>query len=407
MKLVNRYILNEMLKLFVGVLVVVSVAFVTQRLIFLTEWSMHRGVGMLGILKLLACLFPSLFLLAIPLTTLVVIIIILSHLSEENELVVMMSCGRSLVQLAQPVLVFSLITMIFTAYLALFLAPESERWFEIVRWRLLQNKSETALPTQTFVEFSRDSQIYIQSKDEEGLKNLIIFQKGQSNWPFGAGADSVNFIFTRRARIQNQPGEAVSTLLLENGSFISHQSSPELDQFVKFDKTVARVDFEGVESLQKRLKRQVKAADIERLIDIIDTPIDELLRDKDNIKHGITLAEDARVELSQRVSQILACLLLALWGIGLGIKPPRTSRTISMVLGAVSGFGFYYLNVLFKALALKKLMPLELAIFSPLILVCLSGAWLVEQRLKGKEPLNFLYQLDERIRQLRAEKKNK
>jgi lipopolysaccharide export LptBFGC system permease protein LptF len=165
------------------------------------------------------------------------------------------------------------------------------------------------------------------------------------------------------------------------------------------------MDLEGAEQLNKRLQRQMQSQEIAQLVEIIKNP--PKMKDKDSIKFGITILEDARIEFSQRISQILACLLLTLWGIGLGIKPPRTSRTVSYLVGATAGFGFYYLNVFFKALALKKMMSIEIALFSPTILILLSGAWLLQERRHGKEPLGFLYQFDEYVRHLRAEKKNK
>jgi lipopolysaccharide export LptBFGC system permease protein LptF len=404
MNLLNRYILRELLKLFLAVLLVISAAFVIQRLIFLTEWSMHRGIGMLGVAKMLACLFPGLFLTAIPLVSLFVMVVVLSQLSEDNELVVMMSCGRNLLALAKPVLLFALLSTLLTAYLAFFLAPNSLRWFEIVRWELLQSKSEKALPTQTFVEFGRDSNIYIQSKGEDGLNNLVIYQAGNPDWLWSAGEESENYIFARRGRIVSKPGAAESQILLENGVFISHQQFPELDQQVQFERAVARVDFEGAEKLQNRLQRQMQAADLSRLIAVLRAPKS---KSQKSAKSGGGILQDARVELSQRLSQVLACLLLMLWGLGLGIKPPRTSRTVSYLLGALAGFGFYYLNVVFKALALKQMMPIEPALFSPCCLILLSGAWLMRERLAGREPLHFLYQLDEYLRQWRAEKKGR
>jgi len=407
MKLIDRYLLRELFKLFFGVLIMISTAFVIQRLIFLTEWSMHRGVGMLGVLKLLGCLFPGLFLTAVPIVSLFVIIIVLSHLSEDNELVVMMTTGRDIFSLAKPVLVFSLISTFFTLYLALFLTPASLRWFEIVKWQLVQSKSEQAIPTQTFVDFAHDSQIYIQDKDENGLKNLIIFSQGESDVPLGGNEIGSNFIFAKRARIENQAEKAESRLRLDNGVFISHADKPDQDQFVSFEKAVARLDFEGADKLTTRLKRQLYTADIFQLVSIIQKPGQLKLKKKDIVKFGISVTEDARIELSQRISQILSCLLLALWGIGLGIKPPRTNRTISYILGALAGFGFYYMNVFFKALALKKYMPIEPALFSPVVLILLTGAWLMQQRMKGREPLSFLYNLDEYLRQKRAEKKPK
>ena len=59
---------------------------------------------------------------------------------------------------------------------------------------------------------------------------------------------------------------------------------------------------------------------------IIQKPGQLKLKKKDIVKFGISVTEDARIELSQRISQILSCLLLALWGIGLAATDPRAEE---------------------------------------------------------------------------------
>jgi len=410
MKILDKYLLRELFKLFGAVLIVISVAFVIQRLIFLTEWSMHRGIGMLGVLKLLLCLFPGLYLTAVPLVGLFSIILVLSQMSEENELVVMMGCGRDLGALSRPVLLFSLIGTIVTAYLSFFLTPASVRKFEILKWELIQAKSEKAIPTQRFIEFSEDSLIYVQEKNPHGLEKVIIYKGKYGEGIMGkSGGKESGIIFAKRARILEEGENNKSLLYLKNGVFISHQSEPEVDQFIQFEKGYAKINFADIEELRKKLRTQLTTLSFPDLIDSYLYPDQKLTgakqgqKDKKK-KYELSFDKQLRIELTQRMSQVLSALLLSLWGIGLGVKPPRTSRTISYVLGVLAGFGYYYLNVLFKALALKKILPIEIALWSPALLVLLSGAVLVRLRMKGREPLNFLYQADEYFRQWRIEK---
>jgi lipopolysaccharide export system permease protein len=398
MNLLNRYIFRELIKIYVAVLIVIGMAFVIQRLIFLTEWSMHKGIGMAGVFKMLACLFPGLFLTAVPLVCLFVTIVVMSQLCEENELVVMMSCGRSLGSMAAPVVVFTLISVLLTGYLSFFLVPQAIVRFEMVRWELVQAKSEKALPTQLFVDFGNDSQIYVQRKDEQGLYNLIIYRKGKSDTPFADAKDGENLVFAKQARIQSQAQSSQSILALQNGVFIAHQENPRTDQFTQFENALARIDFGDLDALNKRLGRDAAVSTFPELISKLKKPEDASDLEKDKDIKGLRYKEMLLLEICQRVNQVLACLLLSLWGLGLGVKPPRTSRTASYILGLGAGFTFYYLNVLFKALALKRMMPIELAMFSPSILIFITGGTLVLLRMQGKEPLNFIYQLDENIR---------
>jgi len=410
MKLLDRYILRELFKFFGAVLFVLSIAFVIQRLIFLTEWSMHRGIGMLGVFKLLLCLFPGLYLIAIPLVCLFTIIVVLSQLSEENQLVVMMSCGRDLGSLSRPILLFSVIGAVLTCYLSFFLAPASVRKFETLRWELIQAKSEKAIPTQRFMDFSQDTKIYVQNKDASGLKNVIIYKGKYGEGFFEKGKQSQGVIFAQKARILSQPGKNERVLYLRKGVSISHQKKPEVDQFVQFEKAYARLDFTDIEELEQKLRTEMTTANFPDLLDMLINVNEFKPKGKEEKKDQkeLSFSKQIRIELIQRLSQVLSAVLLSLWGIGLGIKPPRTSRTISYVLGVTAGFGYYYFNVLFKALALKKFLPVEIALWSPALLVLVTGAWLMRKRLAGSEPLNFLYQADEYFRQWRlARKKGK
>jgi len=370
MNTLNRYIFLELLKLFLITLLVLTTMFIIQRLIFLTEWSMHRGIGMLGILKLLIYLFPGLFQTAVPLVCLFAILITFSRLSEENELVVMMGSGKSLFSLFLPALSFALMVSILTAFLAFFLTPGSRIKFELTRLNLVQTKSEKALPIGQLVQFSKDSQIYIQSKDSFGLHNLMLYQEGKEAILAEAQDSTRTIIFAQRARIQAPSQIPQNWLLLEKGIIVNYQAQPELDQFIEFEQAIARLDLGDIEKQKEKfasrlgdtnffqlIKRLYQSYMILRLTNSAESG--EVHKRWDEIR-GI------RIEIAERLNQILVCLFFPLWGIGLGIKPPRTSKTVSYVLAGIAGFGYYYFEILCKILVLRKVLPIELTLTVPL-----------------------------------------
>jgi len=409
MSTLNRYIFLELLKLFLITLLVLTTMFIIQRLIFLTEWSMHRGVGMLGILKLLFYLFPGLFQTAVPLVSLFAILLSFSRLSEENELVVMMSSGKSLFSLSLPVLTFALIVSVLTAFLAFFLTPGSRIKFELTRLNLIQTKSEKALPIGQFVQFSKDSQIYIQRKDSSGLHNLILYQEGDQALLAESQESTRTIIFAQRARIQAPSQISQNWLLLENGIMVNYQAQSELDQFIEFEQAIARLDLGEIEKQKEKFASRLGATNFFQLIKRLyqsyliinlanSAESEELHKKWEELR-------EVRIEISQRLNQVLVCLFFPLWGIGLGIKPPRTSRTISYILAGIAGFGYYYFEILCQILALRKVLPIELTLYSPSLVVFLTGGWLFWQRARGKEPLSLIYQLDQYLKGLKARKK--
>ncbi len=400
MKLLDRYILRELFLYFFGLLLILAVVFVIQRLIFLTEWSMHRGVGMVGILKLLACLFPGLFLTAIPLVSLMVMIVVFSRLCEENELVVIFSSGRGISFLLGLGALFSLFSGLLCAYLSFFLVPDSLVKFRLLRFELVQAKSEQALPTQRFIQFGEDSWIYVQSKDEQGLHHLILFQ-ASSGPDLGFGDE--NLVFAQRGRLRSIKERAESWLILEKGVVLAREKKTGSELFFQFEKASLKLFLES-EKIARSIKKALETKTLPGLLKIWGKRFsqkDAVLSSKDREYRTQLL-----VEIHQRLAQVVSCVLLFLWGVGLGVKPPRSSRTVSYVLGIAGGFSYYYLNVVFKALALKGSLNPALSLWLPVLVILLTGGGLVWARIKGKEPLVFLYQFDLYFKEWLSRRKN-
>ena len=379
---------------------VLAVVFVIQRLIFLTEWSMNRGVGMGGILKLLSCLFPSLFLTAIPLVSLMVMIVVFSRLCEENELVVIFSSGRGISSLLGLGALFSLFSALLCAYLSFFLVPQSLIKFRLLRFELVQAKSEQALPTQRFIQFGEESWIYVQSKDEAGLGNLILFQRSSQEL---MGLEGETLVFAQKGRIRNIKERAESWLSLKNGVVLARDKNNRSEIFFQFEKARLKLSLESEEVI-----RSVRRAlETKTLPELFKTWKKRFSGKKLHLsKKAREYKKQLLVEIHQRLAQVASCVLLFLWGVGLGIKPPRSSRTVSYLLGIVGGFSYYYLNVIFKALALKGNLNPAFSLWLPVLVILLTGGGLVWARAKGREPLEFIYQFDLYFKEWLSRRKN-
>jgi len=400
MKLLDRYILRELFLYFIGVLLVLAVVFVIQRLIFLTEWSMNRGVGMGGILKLLFCLFPGLFLTAIPLVSLMVMIVVFSRLCEENELVVIFSSGRGIFSLLGLGALFSLFSALLCAYLSFLLVPRSLIKFRLLRFELVQAKSEQALPTQRFIQFGEESWIYVQSKDEAGLGNLILFQRSSQEL---MGLEGETLVFAQKGRIRNIKERAESWLSLKNGVVLARDKNNRSEIFFQFEKARLKLSLESEEVI-----RSVRRAlETKTLPELFKTWKKRFSGKKPHLsKKAREYKKQLLVEIHQRLAQVASCVLLFLWGVGLGIKPPRSSRTVSYLLGIVGGFSYYYLNVIFKALALKGSLGPAFSLWLVVLVIFFTGGGLVWARTKGKEPLEFIYQFDLYFKEWLSRRKN-
>ena len=85
------------------------------------------------------------------------------------------------------------------------------------------------------------------------------------------------------------------------------------------------------------------------------------------------LNTDARIELHQRLALPLACFLLAMVGLPLGISQRKAGKSVSFVLTVLLAFFYYMGFISLVSLARQGTLPVELAVWLPNALFGLAG----------------------------------
>ncbi len=168
MRIIRQYLLKEILSIFALSLVIVTVLFMSQRIIQLTEWSINRGIGAIEIARLLIFLLPNVLLIIIPIVTLFSTLLAVGRLSSDNEITSLKACGISLFRLTPPILLFA----VFASGLALFtaqeLGPKAAQATRSVFYRITRTKTEAAVVERVFVPINREVTLYVREKNAEG-----------------------------------------------------------------------------------------------------------------------------------------------------------------------------------------------------------------------------------------------
>ena len=89
------------------------------------------------------------------------------------------------------------------------------------------------------------------------------------------------------------------------------------------------------------------------------------------------LNTDARIELHQRLALPLACFLLAMVGLPLGISQRKAGKSVSFVLTVLLAFFYYMGFISLVSLARQGTLPVELAVWLPNALFGLAGVVLL------------------------------
>ncbi|MEA3470677.1 MAG: LptF/LptG family permease, partial [Thermodesulfobacteriota bacterium] len=123
-KTINRYILREISLPFFMILFILTFVLLMGKILQLMDLMINKGVSLVAIVKLISYLMPSFFIITIPISLLIAILIGLGRLSGDNEITIMKSSGISLFQLLPPIASASLFSFLVTALMGFFLVPQ-------------------------------------------------------------------------------------------------------------------------------------------------------------------------------------------------------------------------------------------------------------------------------------------
>ena len=134
MRILDRYIVREIIPPFLIALLVFTFVLIIPFIIELAEQMIAKGVPGGTILQLTITLLPQALALTIPMALLIGLLVGLGRLSADREVVVMMACGISPYRLLQPVLVFAVVCWGLTSWVMLKAMPDgNQKYREIIQ----------------------------------------------------------------------------------------------------------------------------------------------------------------------------------------------------------------------------------------------------------------------------------
>ena len=123
MRIINRYILREILVPFGLGLAVFTLILLIARILKLVEMVVNRGVPLLEVLKLFSYILPAFLEVTVPMALLLAVIVAFGRLSSDSEIVALKTSGVSLYQLMRPVALFAVVVYLVALALSLYARP--------------------------------------------------------------------------------------------------------------------------------------------------------------------------------------------------------------------------------------------------------------------------------------------
>jgi LPS export ABC transporter permease LptF/LPS export ABC transporter permease LptG len=323
MRLLDKYIGREVISHSILGLAVFTFVFFVPQLVRLMDLVVRHSGGIGTVALLFLCTLPPVLAFTIPMAALVGVLIGLGRLSADSEIVALHASGVSLRRLLAPIGLVSLICAIATLVMTFWLSPASIRTLRGLEGRVLSSQAPFAVQPRVFDERFPHFILYVRDVETGAAHWRGVFLASTG----GPSASAITI--AQDALVISGPGKDQLELHLGSGSTHEYDGrEPDRYNFTTFGESDIPIDISGAISPSSN----VQLSNDQR--SVLD-----LLRDRG------PRWRDARVELHRRIAFPVACLVFALLGVPIGVRPRRGGRAAGMILTLVLIGGYYFLFV--------------------------------------------------------------
>ena len=350
-RLLSRYVFREILSSAVLSTLLATAVIFLQRVDKIFEVLVTSNGSARAVATLFALAVPPVLPLTIPFGVLVGILIGLGRMASDGEITAMRAGGVSSRSVVAPVMAFALIGAGLAASASIRLAPLSIRVSTAILNQLMANRLSAEIQPRVFEEDFPNHILYV--GDVRGVDTAVwrpvfiadITPPGQRSSGAREKAEGPLITVAREAIAISEPAKNRIQLSLRDAS------NYEMGK----DGVAHDTDFlRGEQVLEAAPPKQVNTLPFPQM----------------NTRQLWNYAGpdwiEARVELHQRFALPLACLMLALVGIPLGIATRKGGKSAGYVTGVFLAFFCYHLSsITLISLAKQRTLPVPVAMWLP------------------------------------------
>lgn len=380
MRILSRYVLKEVLVFFSISLLTFTGLLLTLRLLKLTSLIVNRGVALQQIAQVFVAIIPTFLEIALPMSTLLGVMLAFARMCGDSEVVVMKASGISLAKFIKPVAIFGVTVALFGLYVSCVLRPWGFDTLSTALFDIARSKSTSGLTEGVFNKLGEIT-LYAERVDYQtgDLSRVIVDDKRDSG--------QRKIVVAKRGKIVADEATQTITLLLADG--VAHESLEGKYMRTAFTSNSLSVNPAELKNDKKgltarelstlRLRQVIR--EYKHLLRNADEPEFEVYGEKLKRPELQKKYRRAKVEYGQRLSLPCASLIMAFIGLAIGIMSPRTQRSwgagFAATLGLVVFMIYYGIFSIGLALADSGKIHVGLALWLPNIIASAIASLLV------------------------------
>lgn len=359
-RIINRYLMREIVGIFVLALSIFTVVLLMGRMVKLMEMVVANGVPLAEVIRLIILLLPSFLVLTIPMAFLLAVLLAFGRLSSDNEITVLKASGISLASLLPPVLLTAAGAALLTLCISVFAVPWGNTGFKQMTLEVARKYAASAIRERIFRDDLPGIVLYVDQYDEakHTMQRVMIQDSRNPERPLT--------IFAKSGLISSDDTQGVLRILLKNGSIHTMQKSDY--RLVSFGEYLLTTEL-GHNTPLVRTEIDMGIAELQRSIASPNLPSQTRLK--------------MATELQSRFAFPAATFVFAILALPLGLSNRRSGKGSGFTLSIFILMLYYVLQSFLRTLAEKGGIQPSLAVWLPNMLFLAVGLLLL--RLASQE----------------------
>ncbi|MBI4776893.1 MAG: LPS export ABC transporter permease LptF [Deltaproteobacteria bacterium] len=345
-------------------ILVFTMVLILGRIMQLIDMMVNRGVSFVDILTLIGSILPYFLVFILPMATLMAVLMAFLRMSSDNEITAIKNAGVSLYQMLPPVAAISLFSYFCTLFLSLSLLPWGIRSTQETLGKILHANADVVMKEGVFNEVAGKAVIYMRryAPKEKLMEDVLISDERDPQMR--------NTIVARQGRlVPNIDGNVISFRLYD-GVITRVDPNFESSQIVSFTRYDLNLPIQAYKRFQEENADSMEpmAMNMAQLNNVIRTG-----------KPGSERHQMALMEYHQRFALPVACLVMSLLGVSLGVQFSGTKKALGMVIALAVFFVYFILLSATRSLGEGDNVPVVAGTWMPNVLFGSAGIYMLIQ----------------------------
>ena len=370
MRILTRYILGEIFSHTLIGCALFTFILLMRELQNILDMVVRNSSTTSTVMEVVLYLMPNFFTVTIPMSVLVGILLGLSRLAADSEIIAMRASGLGIGYFVRVAAIVAVGGTALGLFNSLYVAPRANQGILDLD-KSLASQATYEIQPRVFYEDFKDKVLYVQN---------VISGTGAANWRqvFMADISDPNSpkITTAASAVVVSDSSQALLMRLRNGTEHNPvQGHPEQYELSTF--TINDLPFTASQQNEGHLGR-------------LDTPIYAMPM-KELLEH--THGPDGKrflIEFHKRFAYPAACLVLMLVGVPLGVTSRRGGKSSAWVFTILLVILYYSMSLVGIAMGRQNWIPTFLAVWSANILFAVGGIFLLWQMASGGQALSAI-----------------